>query len=69
MKKFYFLTGLPRTGNTLFSSIINQNPDVVVTAYSPVGDFIRYFSETINWEIVRHFPDIQSFENVINLIE
>ena len=68
MKKYYFLTGLPRAGNTLLSSIINQNPDVVVTAYSPVGDFIRAFSETINWEIIRHFPDIRSFNNVIKNI-
>ena len=68
MKKYYFLTGLPRAGNTLFSSIINQNPDVVVTAYSPVGDFIRSFAQTANWEIIRHFPDGKSFDNVLRNI-
>ena len=65
MKKYYFLVNLPRTGNTLFASIMNQNPDVVVTAYSPVGDFLRLVSECSNWDIIKHFPDIKSHENII----
>lgn len=68
MKKYYFLCGLPRAGNTLFSSIINQNPDMVVTAYSPVGDFMRLLAQTANWEIIRHFPDGKSFDNILRNI-
>ena len=34
MKKYFFLAGLPRCGNTLFSSILNQNPNIKVTANS-----------------------------------
>ena len=30
-KKFYFLCGLPRAGNTLLTSILNQNPDIACT--------------------------------------
>ena len=33
-KQIYFLCAMPRSGNTLFSSIMNQNPDVVVTPNS-----------------------------------
>ena len=65
MKKYYFLVNLPRSGNTLFASIMNQNPDVAVTAYSPVGDFMRVIAEASSWQIVRHFPDVQSHENII----
>lgn len=39
-KKFYFLSGLPRSGNTLLSSILNQNPDVHVSALSPVVEYL-----------------------------
>jgi len=30
-KKIFFLVALPRSGNTLFASLTNQNPDVAVT--------------------------------------
>jgi len=39
-KKFYFLAGLPRSGNTLLSSILNQNPTVHVSALSPVVEYL-----------------------------
>jgi sulfotransferase len=39
-KKFYFLAGLPRSGNTLLASILNQNPDIYASALSPVADFL-----------------------------
>ena len=33
-KQIYFLCAMPRSGNTLFASIMNQNPEVAVTANS-----------------------------------
>ena len=30
-KKFYFLCGLPRAGNTLLTSLLNQNPQIACT--------------------------------------
>lgn len=35
-KTYHFLTGLPRSGSTVLSSILNQNPDVFVTPTSPM---------------------------------
>lgn len=35
-KIYHFLTGLPRSGSTVLSSILNQNPDVYVTPTSPM---------------------------------
>jgi sulfotransferase len=36
MKQFYFMSGLPRSGSTLISSILNQNPDIHASANSPM---------------------------------
>jgi len=36
MKKYYFMSGLPRSGSTLLSSILNQNPNVHSGPSSPV---------------------------------
>lgn len=38
MKKFHFLSGLPRSGSTVLSAILNQNPAVYVTPTSPMLD-------------------------------
>ena len=39
-KQYYFLAGLPRTGNTLLSSLLNQNPDIYCSALSPLNSII-----------------------------
>ena len=33
-KQLFFLVAMPRSGNTLFASIMNQNPDIACTANS-----------------------------------
>lgn len=38
MKKIYFLSGLPRSGNTLLSAILNQNPSIYSSPLSPLLD-------------------------------
>ncbi len=35
-KQFYLLAGLPRTGSTVLASILSQNPDIYVSATSPL---------------------------------
>ncbi len=42
-KKYFFITGLPRTGNTLLSSLLNQNPDI--TKQQGTVLFLKYFIE------------------------
>ncbi|MGB0968054.1 MAG: sulfotransferase family protein [Halocynthiibacter sp.] len=37
LKKFHFITGLPRSGSTMLAAILRQNPDVVAGMTSPVG--------------------------------
>ena len=35
-KQYFFLSGLPRSGNTLLSAILNQNPQIYSSPLSPV---------------------------------
>ena len=43
-KKFFFLSGLPRSGSTLLASIMNQNPEIYATPTSPMLDLL-YLNE------------------------
>jgi hypothetical protein len=65
MKEYYFLTGLPRSGNTLLGSIINQNPKISLTANSILTDVIYQLSLIKNYRIYKNFPDENSFDNII----
>ena len=64
MKKFFCLHGLPRAGNTLLGSIINQNPKVAVTANSIIADMLGELYTLQNIDIFKNFPDHKSFDNV-----
>lgn len=64
-KKYYFLTGLPRSGNTLLGSILNQNKRISVTAQSPVSDILYGIESFKNSDYkFKNFPDKKSAENV-----
>ena len=64
MKDIFFLHGLPRAGNTLFGSIMNQNPDVAVTANSICADMMGELFMLKHTDIFKNFPDHKSFDNV-----
>ena len=46
MKTFYFMAGLPRSGSTLLSSILNQNPRFYSGPSSPVLGAMYAVEET-----------------------
>lgn len=48
MPKFFFLSGLPRSGSTLLGSIIGQRPDFTVTPTSPILDLLCATNDTFN---------------------
>lgn len=41
MKQFYFISGLPRSGTTLLSAILNQNPEFHASISGPLARFTR----------------------------
>ena len=64
MKEIFFLNGLPRAGNTLFSSIMNQNPKVAVSANSICADMMGGLFSLKKIDIFQNYPDHKSFDNV-----
>jgi len=66
MKTIYFLCGLPRAGNTLLASILNQNQKISVTANSLVPDIFFSLEKVKNVEGYSVFPDEKSLENISN---
>ena len=64
MKDIFFLSGLPRAGNTLFGSIMNQNPKVAVTANSITADMMGELFSLKKIDIFQNYPDHKSFDNV-----
>jgi len=65
MKHIYFLTSLPRVGNTVLGSIINQNKNLSVTANTILTDVIYQLHLLKKSEIFLNFPDEKSLNNVI----
>lgn len=53
MPRFAFLAGLPRSGSTLFASLLNQRPDVYVSTNSPVAQLM--------WETEQMIPRLEQY--------
>tara|TARA_R110000851_G_scaffold102014_1_gene218384 strand:- start:129 stop:944 length:816 start_codon:yes stop_codon:yes gene_type:complete len=64
-KRYYFLAGLPRAGNTLFANIINQNPDMAVTSNSLLSESLGALSILKNEETFLNFKDGKSFDDMM----
>jgi sulfotransferase len=75
MKNYYFISGLPRSGSTLLSTILSQNPDFYADISSPLSmiieNTVRVFSECENSSHIdkeRRINTIQSlFEGYYSL--
>jgi len=66
MKKYYFLCSLPRAGNTLLGSILNQSKDIRLTANSILPEIIYQLHLIKKDQLFTNFPDYKSYDNVIN---
>jgi len=64
MKEMFFLHGLPRSGNTLLASILNQNPKIGVSANSICADMLGELYMLKHTDIFKNFPDHKSFDSV-----
>ena len=65
MKEYYFLSGLPRSGNTLLGAILNQNPYLNLTANTILTDVIYQLHLLKDCEIYKNFPDEKSLNTII----
>jgi hypothetical protein len=65
MKQYYFLCGLPRCGNTLFASILNQNTNICVTANSIIPTVFNAIKPVYNEKEFLTFPNYSSLDNIV----
>jgi len=65
VKKFYFLCSMPRSGNTLLGSLINQNIKLNLTANTIITDIIYQLYLLKQNLIYKNFPDEKSLNNII----
>ena len=64
-KKIYYLAGLPRTGNTLLGSILNQNPKIKVSPNSILVELIWRLHSIKENQLFLNVPDHQTVDNVV----
>ena len=65
MKSYYFLCSLPRAGNTILGSIINQSKNLRLSSNSILPETIYKLFLLKQDEIFRNFPDHNSLDNII----
>ena len=65
-RKLFFLVALPRSGNTLFASIINQNPKIACTANSVTLEIIKNLYLIKTTDTFQNFPDHKSLDHVLD---
>jgi len=67
-KKLFFLVALPRSGNTLFGSLMNQNPDIAVTPNSITLEIMKDLFLLKQTDVFQNYPDHKSLDNVLDSI-
>jgi hypothetical protein len=65
-KKIFFLAGFPRSGNTLLTSILNQNPDIGCTPNSVTLEIYKELFLLKRTDVFLNYPDEQSLNNVMD---
>ena len=59
---------LPRAGNTLFGSLMNQNPDIAVTANSITPEIMKNIFLLKENYVFQNFPDHKSLDCVLSSV-
>ena len=63
-RKLFFLVALPRSGNTLFASIMNQNPEIAATANSITLGILKELFLLKKTDTFLNYPDHKSLDNI-----
>jgi sulfotransferase len=67
-KQLLFLVALPRSGNTLFTSIINQNPEIAATPNSITLEIMKDLFLLKETDVFQNYPDHRSLDNVLDVV-
>jgi len=70
-KQYYFITGLPRTGSTLLTSILSQNSDIYAAGNSPVSQMMYDMHISVTEHCDEQFEalGLDGSEHVSNIIK
>ena len=67
-KQLFFLVAQPRSGNTLFTSIMNQNPDIACTPNSITLEIMKDLFLLKDTDVFQNYPDHKSLNNVLDAV-
>ena len=59
---------MPRSGNTLFASIMNQNSDIAATPNSITLEIMKDLFFLKNSDVFKNYPDHKSLDNVLSSV-
>ena len=68
IKKLFFLVAMPRSGNTIFASIMNQNPNIACTANSITLEIMKDLFLLKKTDVFENYPDHKSLDNVLDSV-
>ena len=67
-RQLFFLVALPRSGNTLFASIMNQNPEIAATPNSITLEIIKDLHLLKQTDVFLNYSDHKSLDNVLDSV-
>jgi len=67
-RKLFFLVAMPRSGNTLFASIMNQNPEIAATPNSITLEIMKDLFLLKQTDVFLNYPDHKSLDNVLDIV-
>ena len=67
-KQLLFLVAQPRSGNTLFTSIMNQNPEIACTPNSITLEIMKDVFLLKKTDVFLNYPDHKSLDNVLDSV-
>ena len=68
-KQLSFLMGMPRSGNTLFASVMNQNPEIACTPNSMTLEIIKDIFFLKETDVFQNYSDHKSLDNVLGQLQ
>ena len=67
-KQLFFLVAMPRSGNTLFASIMNQNSEIAATPNSITLEIMKDLFLLKETDVFQNYPDHKSLDNVLDIV-
>ena len=67
-KKLFFLVAMPRSGNTLFPSVMNQNSEIAATPNSITLEIMKDLFFLKETDVFKNYPDHRSLDNLLDSV-